>query len=71
MSDWLKVPLLFIGLLMNILEFVTFDLALKNKHKPAIILSTIVVLLFFVGMWIMLSHGLILTRDDIIPKNEI
>ncbi|GAA3265925.1 hypothetical protein [Lactococcus lactis] len=68
MSDWLKVPLLFIGLLMNILEFVTFDLALKNKLKPAVILTIIVVLLFIVGMWIMLSHGLILTRDDIIPK---
>lgn len=54
---------------MMILSVITIDLTLKNKLKPAIMLTIIVGLLGIVSFGIMFSHGLIPYNDNLIPKN--
>jgi hypothetical protein len=68
MTDWIAIQLVSIVLLMVIVFIIGINLTLKNKLKPAIIFGIILGLLCIVEIWIMLSHGLILYRDNIIPQ---
>lgn len=69
MSDRIVVQVISILILMMILSVLTIDLTLKNKLKPAIILTIIIGLLCILELGIMYSHGLIPHNDNLIPKN--
>lgn len=69
MSDRIVVQVISILILMMILSVISIDLTLKNKLKPAIMLTIIVGLLGIVSFGIMFSHGLIPYNDNLIPKN--
>ena len=51
------------------ISIIGLHLTLKNKIKPAIMLTIILGILLIIEMWIMLSHGLITFDDNVIPIN--